>query len=190
MIEYKEPVALFGRSGIRRQILALLLDRPEARYHLRAIARAAGTSAGTAARELQRLVDAGLVFREREGRQVYFQARTDSPLYLPVRELVRRTVAGGAVLRRALQDLAGIESALVFGSYASGAADARSDIDVLVVGEPDRDALTDRLQMAERELGRPINEVVFSAGELARRRQDGDPFIASIDQDPTIALVP
>jgi DNA-binding transcriptional ArsR family regulator len=74
---------------IRQQILATLIDSPRDRYHLREIARRARTSAGTAARELERLSEAGLVMSEREGHQRYFRINTASPLYEPVRDLVR-----------------------------------------------------------------------------------------------------
>ena len=70
------PLAILalGRSLVRRRILALLLDKPGTRLHLREIQRRAGTSPGTASRELGRLVAAGLITREAEGNQVYFRS--------------------------------------------------------------------------------------------------------------------
>jgi len=65
---------LIGRSTIRQRILALLVSDPATRLHLREIQRRAGTSPGTASRELAKLVGAGLIEREAEGAQVYFQA--------------------------------------------------------------------------------------------------------------------
>jgi predicted nucleotidyltransferase len=106
-----------------------------------------------------------------------------------VSEIVRSTI-GAEIIRERLRGLAGVESALVFGSYASGAIRPRSDIDVLIVGTPDRDALTDRLEAASREIGREVNEVVFTASELEARRQRGDGFVRSIDAGSTIHVLP
>lgn len=181
---------LLGRSRIRRAILALLVDGPRDRLHLREIQRRVGTSPGTAARELERLVVAGLLERETEGRQVYFRARRDTPLFEPVRDLVRRTIGVPNVLRRHLAGLGGVERAVVFGSYARGTETAASDIDLLVVGRPDADELTDRIGAAEREIGRPVNYVVITEGELAERRARGDRFVASVDAGPTLSVVP
>jgi len=114
-----EAQVLLGRSRARQRILALLFDRPERRTHLRGIARSVGVSAGTTARELERLVDAGLVTRSIEGRQVYFQAAADSPLFDAVRTIVRRTVAAPDVLRRNLAGLRGVGRAFIYGSYPS-----------------------------------------------------------------------
>jgi predicted nucleotidyltransferase len=183
-------VPLLGRSRIRRAILALLVLEPDRRLHLREIARRAGTSAGTAARELGRLESAGLVERERVGAQVEFRASPTSPLAAPVAELVRRTMGARAVLRDALADLAGIEGARIYGSYAAGRAGPRSDIDLLVVGAPDRDALTERLEGAGRALGRAVNEVVFTTAELEDRRGRRDGFIRSIDDGAVIEVMP
>jgi predicted nucleotidyltransferase/DNA-binding transcriptional ArsR family regulator len=76
-----------GRSTVRQRILALLMAEPGTRLHLRAIQRRAGTSPGTASRELAKLVSAGLVEREPEGSQVYFHAST-SPLATTLRTLL------------------------------------------------------------------------------------------------------
>ena len=181
---------LLGRSKIRRTILALLVLDPEGRLHLREIARRAGTSAGTAARELARLEATGLVERARVGSQVEFHASRSSPLAGPVADLVRRTMGARAVLRDALADLPGVESAMIYGSYAAGRAGPRSDVDVLVVGSPDRDLLTERLEGAGRRLGRPVNEVVFAPDELSERRKRRDGFVRSIDDGPVIEVLP
>lgn len=78
---------LIGRSTIRQRILALLVSDPAIRLHLREIQRRAGTSPGTASRELAKLVGAGLIEREAEGAQVYFRASA-SPLAAMMRSLL------------------------------------------------------------------------------------------------------
>ena len=188
MTEYT-GASFLGRSVIRQQILAMLIDSPRDRYHLREIARRAHTSAGTAARELERLSQASLVVSEHEGHQRYFRINTASPLYVSVRDLVRRTIGAPAVLRRHLGDVAGVERAVIFGSYGQGRLQADSDIDVLVVGEPDRDQLTEALEEAAGELGRDVNEVVMTAGELEARRDRDDGFVRSIDVGRVIPVI-
>jgi DNA-binding transcriptional ArsR family regulator len=76
-----------GRSSVRQRILALLMDDAGCRLHLREIQRRAGTSPGTASRELAKLVAAGLIDREAEGNQVYFRASA-SPLAMMLRSLL------------------------------------------------------------------------------------------------------
>lgn len=184
-----EAQVLLGRSRIRQRILALLFDRPERRLHLRGVARAVGASVGTTARELDRLLDGGLVERSTEGRQVYFRAARQSPLFEAVQTIVRRTLGAPEVVRRHLAGLRGIERAFLYGSYARGDEAATSDIDLMVIGSPDADELTDRVSAAERELGRPLNYTILTENELERRRGRGDRFIASIDAGPTLPVL-
>lgn len=182
--------AIFGRSAIRRRILGLLILDPDRRLHLRAIARQVGTSAGTAARELGRLEAAGIVTRHLVGNQVEFRANLNSPLARPVAEIVRQTMGAHVILRAMLSDVAGLESARIFGSYAAGRPTPASDIDLLIVGSPDRDVLTERLEAASRQLKRPVNEVVYTADELATRRSRGDAFVRSIDAGEVLEVLP
>ena len=179
MSEYN-TASLLGRSAIRRRLLAQLIDAPRERYHLRELARRAQTSAGTASRELGRLADDDLVVSKLEGSQRYYRMNTESPLYAAVRDLVRRTIGAPAVLRQHEAAIAGIERAVIFGSYADGRLKADSDIDVLIIGTPDRDALTGALEAAGRELGRDVNEVVMTQGEFDERDGRGDGFVRSI----------
>lgn len=180
---------LLGRSKIRQRILALIMDAPDRRMHLRGIARAVGTSAGTAARELGRLEGAGLVRRTREGNQVYFEARPEQPLFGQIRDVVRQVAGAPIILRRHLSGLAGVERAVIFGSYAHGLLKPDSDVDLLIIGTPDRDELTERLEMASLEISRPVNEVVMTHVELEARRARGDRLVESIDVGLTIPVV-
>jgi predicted nucleotidyltransferase len=189
MNESTQGSFLLGRSKIRHRILLLIMDGPDRRIHLRGIARAVGTSAGTAARELGRLEKAGLVRRTREGNQVYFEARPEQPLFGQIRDVVRQVAGAPVILRRHLTGLAGIERAVIFGSYDHRPFKSDSDVDILIVGNPDRDELTERLEMASLEISRPVNEVVMSPEELDARRVRGDRLIESIDAGTTILVV-
>lgn len=121
---------------------------------------------------------------------MYFQAQTESPLYEPIRDIVRMTVGAPDVIRRSLAGLGGVDRAVIFGSYARGDMRADSDVDLLVIGAPDRDDLTDRLEAAGREIGRPVNETVMTSSELAARRARGDRLVQSIEDGPTIQILP
>jgi predicted nucleotidyltransferase len=186
----READLLLGRSTIRRRILALLFERPERRLHLRGIARTVEASVGTVSRELSRLAESELVARTSEGHQVYFQANSDSPLFESVRAIVQRTIGAPDVIRRHLANVAGIDDAFIYGSYARGTEiTPASDVDLMIIGSPDLDELTDRVGAAEREIGRPVNYTVLTDAELERRRHRGDRFVQSVETGPTLAVV-
>src|SRR5262245_34860683 len=120
---------LFGRT--RQAVLALLLLRPDERFHLRHVVRLSGASLGAVQRELAALVGAGLLRREQSGRQVYFQANADSPIFPELQGLILKTAGLAGVLRAALAPVEPrIASAVVFGSMASGRMHGESDVDL------------------------------------------------------------
>jgi len=119
--------APFGR--VRRAILALLFTHSDESFYVRQIARATGGGLGAVHRELSNLVEAGLVVRARHGRQVYYQANRDSPVFADLRGLIARTAGVADVLRGALAPLADrIAAAFVYGSVARGSEKSDSDI--------------------------------------------------------------
>lgn len=93
-----------------------------------------------------------------------------------------------AVLRAALEEIDGITGAAVFGSWASrylGApGDAPADIDLLVLGDPDPDAVHTACASTESDLARPVNPVFVSADAWSVR---GSAFLRNV---ATGALVP
>src|SRR5690606_34594426 len=78
-------------SDYRRRVLGLLLLHPEQRYHLREIARLTGTVPGTLTRELAKLTEAGLLVRESVGRQTFYRANRQSPIFEELASIIRKT---------------------------------------------------------------------------------------------------
>jgi predicted nucleotidyltransferase len=110
-------------------------------------------------------------------------------VHQPLRELLRRTLGVEPELRRRLGALEGLDSAAIFGSWAANRVTPYSDIDVLVVGDVDRDALLDAVRPIERLAGREISVTAYRPEELARRQRDGSGFLTTILSRTLIPLV-
>ncbi len=178
---------LFGST--RREVLALLLGRPEERFYLREILRTIGGGSGAVQRELKHLTDAGLVHREARGRQVYFSANRDAPIFAELRAIVEKTAGTADVLRGALAGLlrAGrIHLAFVYGSVATGTQTARSDVDLFILGDAALAEVLPDLEKADRRLGREINASVYPATEFRQKLKRGMPFLKRIVAGPKL----
>ena len=185
----RDPAAvLFGRS--MRAVLGLLFGHPERSFYLREIARAAGTSPSSLQRELAALSAAGLIVREARGHQVHFRANPDSPLFDELRGIVVKTFGVADVVRAALAPLAGaVHIAFIYGSLARGETRAESDVDVMVVGDPEFVDLVERLRPAEAALRRSVNPTVFPAVEFVEKAAAGNGFLATVLAEPKIFLI-
>lgn len=99
------------------------------------------------------------------------RASTDSPYYGGLSEVLTRAFGVPAVLAEALGAVSGVVAAYIYGSWAArhqGQAGQRpvGDIDVLVLGVPDRDQLYSALGDAEQRLGRPVQATIRDAAWL------------------------
>lgn len=170
---------LFG--AYRRDALALLLLHPEESRHVREIARAIGKAPGTLLRELNALAAAGVLLRKPVGNQVHFQANPDCPIYEELRSILKKTVGVADVLREALAPLgAKVRAAFVYGSVARGDERARSDLDVMVVGEASFGDVVAALAPAQESLRREVNPNVYPALEFRKKLAARDPFLKRV----------
>jgi len=156
---------LFGKT--RRAVLALLYSHVEEPFYLRQIARTAGVGLGAVQRELKKLSEAGIIRRTVRGRQVYYQANPQCPVYAELKSLVVKTVGVGDVLRAALVPLADrINVAFLFGSLVRGAERSSSDADVMVVGDVTFAEVVSVLGRAQETVRREINPIVYPPEEF------------------------
>jgi predicted nucleotidyltransferase len=169
--------------------LALLYARPDEAFYLRQVTREVRAGQGAVQRELQRLVDAGILVREAHGREIYYRANHACPIFAELHGLVQKTVGLADTLRAALAPLhEHITLAAVYGSQAAGTATSASDVDLLVVGSVKEIALHKAVAQAETQLARTVNYTLLSPREFARRRERGG-FLARVLTDPMIALL-
>ena len=175
---------VFGTSDVRRRILAAFYATPGLVTHPRELARRLGHPSQVVGRELRRLEEAGILMSELVGRVRRYRVDVGSPIASDVRGLVLRTIGAEALISASLAGVLGIEEAWIFGSHARGTERPSSDIDLLVIGPVDRAALSDRLVEVEQELGRDVNLVAYTRGELAVLVSAGDPFISDVLAGP------
>ena len=178
---------LFG--AYRRDVLGLLLLHPGESYHVREIARMTGRPANTLYRELAALAEAGLLLRRAQGNQVHYQANADSLIHEELRSILKKTTGIADVLRDALAPLGErVQFGFVYGSIASGKERARSDVDVLIVGDLKFEDAVRALAGAGKILRREINPHVYGAREFRAKLARKEPFLARVLEGPKILL--
>jgi predicted nucleotidyltransferase len=181
--------ALFSDSQTR--LFRWLFGQPERSYHLSELRRLTGLGSASLQRELNRLVDAGLVLSERVGNLRRFQANPQSPVYLELVALTRKTLGAEPLLREALQPIAArLETAFIYGSVAKQTDTAQSDIDLILVGEDlSLNEILSLLLPLEAQLGRKINPNCYTQLEYARRLAEPDSFVNRVLAQPILPLI-
>ena len=177
------------RSGTEARLLALLTSTPGQEFHTRDLIRRIHGSPRPVQLALEKLLRQGLVESRRVGPLRMWHMDPGNPVYPALRDLYARTVGLVAQLRGILERQAGVQYAFVFGSYARGDDDVRSDIDVLIIGERRGHDLLERLQSLEATLRREINPVVLTLAEFEKRIREQERFLTSVLASPKIFLV-
>jgi hypothetical protein len=185
------PPALFPvfRSDLQARILSrtFLGGQEESVADL---AAAIDADPGNTAREVVRLEAAQILSSRRVGRAKLVQVNTASPFYRPLNELITVVLGPAAVLADLLADIPGIHTAEIFGSWAARYQGERgpspTDIDLLIIGDPDRDDLHDATQAAAVRLNRAVNPVVMTN---RRWETSDDGFIVELRSQPRVRVI-
>lgn len=177
------------RSTTQARLLELLLLDAEREYSVGELSNELGVTEMSVRRELDRMLDAGILERRYVGRLGLFQASEASPLYAPLRELLERSVGVEPLLRAELEQFPGVQAAAIFGSWAREQVDATSDVDLLVLGDVDYGELVSRLSQLQDRAKREINVVAMSPDEFRERIAEGSGFLRDIMSSPVKVLV-
>lgn len=185
------PLLPLLRSQVQGSLLAHLFLHPEQEYSLTDAARLIGASVKAVHQEAARLAEGGIIAQRRKGNLRLIRADLSTVLARPLTDLLVVTYGPVPVLTDLLSQVPEIDEALIFGSWAARYAGEPGplpvDVDLLVIGHADLDALDEVAAEAGRILHRPINiQRVRPAhwADTARR----DPFLESVRTRPTVRL--
>ena len=176
------------RSRLRKDLFRLYFTNPDSEYYLRELERILGFSAANIRRDLVRLMASGLFKTRRQGNLLYYRLNKDHPLYEELKTIIAKTVGVEGSLKEIINSISGIQAAALYGSFGSGAETADSDIDILIIGEPDEDTLVQKIDLLEKQIKREINYVIYSPAEYRKRAQAKDSFIVNVLERPKIML--
>ena len=185
------------RSQNQGAILALLLSDPTAEYNLTQIAGELGSAEHPVAKqsvqkEVDRLVDAGILVQRYWGRNRLIRANTDHPAVDALTQLALVTFGPHTVIAEEFSDLPGVEEVLIFGSWAARyrgqTGPAPADIDVLVIGSAGRMATTDAARRAEERLHIPVNAQTCTPDQW--RDPQNWTLLIDIQQRPYVGVYP
>jgi len=180
------------RSRQQVEVLADILDDPEREQSLADLTRRLGIPTASVHREVERAEHAGIVTSRRVGKTRLVRADTSSPYFEPLRQLLVRAFGVPGKLREALADVDGVDAAYIFGSWAArwqGEKGSRpvGDIDVLVLGHPDRDHVYEAAHDIGLLVGREVQVQIRATDWL---REGTGSFHDTVLSRPMVQVLP
>ena len=179
---------LLGTSKLRSELLGFLFTHPGETFYLRELGTILNREPGNLCRELNKCEQEGLIISNKRGNQKFFSVNTGHPLFSDLKNIVAKTSGIESQLRELIAKHDTITLALLYGSFAKGAENAKSDIDLLIVGETEESKLIADLNKLEKKLKREINYVSFSDVEFRKKRKDKGGFLPLVLKEKHIVL--
>lgn len=176
----KNPIdALFPK--IRQKLLAATYLQPEKWWFMSELAAFIETTPSSLQRELNTLVESGIMRSRRDGNRLYFQAETDSPIFAPLRELLGQTLGVTENLKEALHSFKDkINFAFIYGSVARKEETTQSDVDLMIIGSSGLAEISPILSDLERKFNREINATCYSLSEFQKKVGSGNHFLTEV----------
>ena len=176
------------RSQTQGIILAAILSEPELEFSLSDLAAKANRSQPTIWREIDRAQKSGLVTTRKVGNSILVRADQSSRYLKPIREIVVAAFGVPAIVTQEFADVHGVDALILFGSWAARfkGVEGRSpnDLDILVLGKPNRTEIHDVGDRIETKLKLPIQITVRSLQQW----NDPDPFLIEVKDRPLLVL--
>jgi DNA-binding transcriptional ArsR family regulator len=157
-------------SKTRVKVLIRLFLNPDQRAYLRELAEEFDTAPSHIKGELQNLRQAGLLSADRNGRQIFYRANAQHPLFPELHSMVRKAMGMDRILESIIERLGELEEALLIDDYAQGKDTGL--VDLLLVGRVNRSNLDDLVAKTERYIERKIRTLVLSREEYERMKPE------------------
>lgn len=173
----------------KAELLKLFLTNPEKSFYMQEIGRILEKKPGTFQRTLNGMVSEGILTSEYRANARFFKANKKYPIYKELKSIVFKTVGVQGSIKKVLEKGGNIKFAFIYGSYARAKESYLSDIDLVIIGNPDEDKLIDELDRLEEKLQREINYKLYTFKKLKDEVEKKEPFTLKILRDKKIILI-
>ena len=173
----------------RAELLSLFFTNPDKFFYMQEIGRILNKKPGVFQRTLNNMVLEGILVSEYRANSRYFTVNKNNPIYKELKSIIFKTIGISGSIKQALEELKNLKLAFIYGSYAKNQENYLSDIDIMIIGNPDEEILINKLDSLEKKLQREINYKIYSYNNLEKEIAEKEPFIINILEDRKIMLV-
>ena len=176
-------------SKVRVELLSTFFLHPERSFYLRELERITGEDYKNISTELKNLEAIGLLTSTKVGNLKYFRPNQAFLFFTELKSIFLKFRGAAGLLKQVLTGVKGIEYAFIYGSFATGDENDKSDIDIMTIGNIPLEALLKLLREPEKSLCRDINPSIFKMLEIKQRIRSQEPFITQVMTEPKIMLI-
>lgn len=151
-------------SKTRIKLLVRFFFNPGTKAYLRELAKELRVSTNAVREELNQLTQTKLLTSEKDGRNVFYSANHEHPLFPELRSIAGKVMGLDQVIDSILTRLGDLEKAYLIDDYAEGKD--TGIIDLVLVGNIDQYHLNDLSRKTEHYIKRKIRTLVLNGDEF------------------------
>lgn len=176
-------------SKTKREILTFFIVHPDERFYHFDLAKRLHLPSSGVHTELKKLEIIGFLKSEKEASIRFYWLDKDFAIYPELKGIILKTMGVAEEIRNNLEKLGSIDVAFIYGSVAKNLEDAKSDIDLMVIGDPNMDTLTEAVVKAEGNLAREINYTVYDPEEWRQKVSEKRAFTQDVYTNKKIFII-
>lgn len=163
------------------KILSYFLANPTSKFHKKLLARNLNISPASVCSAVQYLEQEGILLKEEIGLAHIYQLNLANPLVFPLKKAYGLSFVFSTQPEKMFCDNdPNIVTLALFGSYASGEFDEKSDIDLLMINATQKEPNMKVIELIENKLKKEVNVVAFSLSEWQEMKEKNDAFFKNI----------
>lgn len=149
------------QGKIRVKLLTRILLNPKTTVYLRGLEKELGVSSNTVRLELNKLKEAKLIeLADKDGNQKQYRANVKHPLFDSLRNLILKQIGLDELINTVFDKLGDVESVYLTNDWAEGKESPF--IDLVVVGNIDKEYMSKLIEKAESIINRKIRVAVYN----------------------------
>lgn len=184
---------LFG-SKTRVKLLSLFYNNPDRPFYVREITRKIDEQINSVRRELQNLLNIGIVRSVSQSNRLYYEVNPKYKFHKQLQEIfrqipsktkeIKQTKEEDRILKQ-LQKSGNVRLAFLTGAFVRGSTQM---IDIFIVGDMNKAQLARVITDLEKEMNRELNFTTMTIEDFDYRRNLNDRFLTDILDENKIIL--
>ncbi len=184
---------LFG-SKTRVKLLSLFYNNPDRPFYVREITRKIDEQINSVRRELQNLLNIGIVRSVSQSNRLYYEINAKYKFHKELESIFQRIPAKTKDIKqtkeedqvlKALQKSGNVRMAFLTGAFVRG---SNQQIDIFIVGDMNKSQLARVVGDMEKEMNRELNYAAMTVEDFDYRRNLNDRFLNDILDENKIVL--
>ena len=169
------------RTYVKWKILAHFLANPNTSFHIKQLSRILDVSPASVSSAVKSFEEDGLLSKEEKGLAHIYKLDSDNSVVEPLKKAYGIAfVLSSKPKEKFLEIDPNIISIALFGSYADGSFDEKSDLDFLIVTSVRKELFIKAAKQLEEELEKEVSLSVLKLSEWRAMAKKGDAFYKRI----------